>query len=251
MLKAGKLVLLIASMLLVAASKIHAQDLPKVNLVTVKDSANICESVLKPYVLTYSKDCPIQEERQIQFIGNIKSNQSEKFSVSHSLASKTYIPPVKSEPTPTPIKIVSEIEIPTPSPTVIVSEQNITHIGNNPDVIFELVNNHRASIGKVPFIKDEALCSLAQTRANEIGSEMSRGVLHSGLYNRDLGYFITENAKTGGDENETVRWWLNSYIHRSQIQSDYTNACVGCVGKNCALLFTSYTPKGNKLALAE
>lgn len=243
--KAGKSVLLAAVMLLVAASTSNAKGLDKISLVTAQKSSGICQSPLKPYVLTQSNNCPTEEVRQIQFIGNVKVNKAEEFSVAHSISAANYTPP------PTPKVIVSEVEITTPSPTVIVAEQNVTHLGNNPDVIFDLINAHRASIGKPAFIKDEALCSLAQTRSNELASEMNRGVLHSGLYNRNLGYWVTENAKTGGDENETVRWWLNSGIHRSAIQSDYVYSCGGCAGKNCSQLFTSFDPKGNKVASAE
>ncbi len=239
MIKAGKSVLLAVILLLVATPQINAQDFPKVSLITVQEKADVCTSPLKPYVLTRSKDCPVVEQRQVQFLGNVKVNKAEEFSVAHSIQAAKYTPPVK---------IVSELKITGPTPIVIVSEQNVTHLGNSSDAIFELINQHRTSIGKVPFIKDEALCSLSQTRSNELANEMSRGVLHSGLYNRNLGYWVTENAKTGGDEKETVRWWLNSPIHRSAIQSDYVYSCGGCTGNNCSQLFTSFDPKGNKVA---
>lgn len=245
MLKAGKTVLLAVTLLLIAATQSNAQDLEKLSLVTAQKSADICQSPLKPYVLTHSKDCPPIEVKQVQFSGNVRESKTEEFSMAHSITAATYTP------TPTPKIIVSEVTLPTPSPTVIVSEQNITHVGNNPDTVLNLVNAHRATIGKAAFIKDEELCSLAQMRSNELAAESSRGALHSGLYNRNLDYWVTENAKIGGDENETVRWWLNSSIHRSQIQSDYTNACVGCTGKNCALVFTSYNPKGTQVATVQ
>lgn len=239
MLKAGKLVLSLVFLLLIAAPKSNAQSLEKISLATAQEKANICDSPLRPYVILQSNNCPLTEQRQIQSFLKVQSTKVEEFSVGHSISEATYTP------TPAPVKIVEEIKIATASPTVIVSEQNVANAGNNPNVVLDLVNAHRASIGKSAFITNGELCSLAQTRSTELASEMQRGVLHSGLYNRNLGYWITENAKTGGDENETLRWWLNSSIHRSQIQSDYVNACVGCTGRNCALVFTNYTPKGN------
>lgn len=242
---AGKSLLLAVSLLLAAATKTHAQDLDNLNLVTAKQPANICESPLKPYVLLHSINCPAVEARQVQFSGNVKSEKPEEFSVSHSISAANYTPtPSPKKASPTPSVIVAEVKIAEPTPTVIVSEQTVTHVGNNPDVVMNLVNAHRATLGKPAFIKDDALCSLAQTRSNELAGEGANGTLHAGLYSRNLGYWATENAKIGGDEAETVRWWLNSSIHRSQIQSDYVNACVGCTGKNCALVFTNYTPKG-------
>ncbi len=252
MIKAGKALLLAASLLLVAATTSHAQNLDKIGLVTAEESTNLCTSPLKPYVLTYAKNCPISELRQVQYLGNVKSTKPEEFSVTHSIIAASYTPsPKKATPTPSPSVIVSEVTISEPTPTVIVAEQNVTHVGNNPDTVMELVNAHRASIGKAAFIKDDALCSLAQTRSNELAYEGNNGTLHSGLYNRNFNYWITENAKIGGNEAETVNWWLNSSIHRSQIQSDYTNACVGCTGKNCALVFTSYNPKGRVATVSE
>jgi len=255
MLKAGISVLLTVATLIVATPQTNAQDLNKLSLVTAHEEiSDICNSPLKPYVITQSKNCPLERLRQTQSVLNVKEAKAEEFSVAHSISASIYTPTPTRAPSPTPTVIVSEMAVVTPStpkPTVIVSEQNVTHVGNNPDIVLDLVNAHRASIGKTAFIKDEALCSLAQTRSNELAGEIANGSLHSGLFNRNLGYWITENAKVGGDENETLRWWLNSSIHRSQIQSDYTNACAGCTGKNCALLFTNYTPKGNKVALAE
>lgn len=234
MIKAGISALFVVISLLIATPQINAQDLDSLNLVGLSSEKNICTSSLKPYILTLSKNCPIAEQRQAQFSGNVKSNQVEEFSIAHSISAATYTPPTI---------IVSEANIPEPSPTIIVSEQNVTHVGNNPDIIFDLINSHRASIGKKAFVKNDAICSLAKTRSNELASELSRGVLHSGLYNRNLPYLITENAKSGGDENETVRWWLNSSIHRRAIESNNTYSCGGCTGSNCSQLFTSYEPK--------
>lgn len=245
MIKAGKALLLAVSLLLVAATTSNAQSLEKISLVTAEESTDICTSPLKPYVLLHTKNCPLSEFKQIQHLGNVKENKLEEFYVTQSIKAQSFTPtPIRSGATPTPTTIVSEIKISTPSPTFIVSETQVASSGNNSDVILDLVNAHRASIGKTAFQKDEALCSLAQTRSTLINGEMARGALHSGLYNMNLPYWITENAKIGGDENETVRWWLNSSIHRRAIQGDYTNACVGCTGNSCTTLFTSYTPKG-------
>jgi hypothetical protein len=111
------------------------------------------------------------------------------------------------------------------------------------NLIFDLINAHRASIGKPAFLKDDALCSLAITRSLELPAEFANGSLHSGLYNRGLPYWITENAKWGSNEAGTVQWWLNSPIHRSAIQGDHIYSCGACNGTQCSQLFTSYVSK--------
>lgn len=129
----------------------------------------------------------------------------------------------------------SQIVTPAPSP---LSQGNL-----NSDVIFNLINAHRVRIGLHPFEKDANLCSLAQSRGAELAGEVASGRLHSGLYGRNLSYWVTENMKYGGNEEQTVAWWLNSPIHRAAIEGSYKYSCGECAGNTCAELFTSYTPK--------
>ncbi|HVT01514.1 MAG TPA: CAP domain-containing protein [Patescibacteria group bacterium] len=111
------------------------------------------------------------------------------------------------------------------------------------DKIFNLINQFRSSIGLTPFQKDDKVCELAQTRSTEIPAEIGNGTLHSGLYNRNLPYWIWENAKYGSNEEGTVAWWLASPIHHESIVGNYQYSCVKCTGSYCSELFTSYEPK--------
>ncbi len=113
----------------------------------------------------------------------------------------------------------------------------------NSNAIFDLVNQYRASLGLTAFEKDDKVCELAATRSTEIPAEIERGSLHSGLYNRNLPYWIWENAKYGSDEQGTVAWWLASPIHHQSIVGDYKFSCVKCSGSYCSELFTSFSPK--------
>jgi len=261
MIKAGITAFLVMFLLLIASPKTYAQT-PAEKLWLTNSSekrVSVCESPLQLYVLALYRDCEAVKLRQNLKVPIAKADEVEEFSVKHSFETAYYTPTpinsgsigVKSGPTPAPVRIVESINIAEPVPTVIVAEKEVESQDNNSDKILELINAHRAKIGKAPFQKDEALCSLAKTRSTELRAELANGVLHSGLYNRGLSYWVTENAKSGGNEEETVRWWLNSSIHRSAIQSDYVYSCGGCTGNNCSQLFTSYNPKGNKLASIE
>ncbi|MDO8657131.1 MAG: CAP domain-containing protein [Candidatus Levybacteria bacterium] len=114
----------------------------------------------------------------------------------------------------------------------------------NPDIIFNLVNDYRAKLGLTVFEKEEKLCTLAKSRAEEGHREIFvSGNLHSGLYNRNLPYWITENLIYQKSEERAFNWWLNSPIHRRAILGASKYSCIGCFGNTCSELFTSYTPK--------
>ena len=154
--------------------------------------------------------------------------------------------PVVKEPTP----VADTVAVPTQSvqPQALqqVPQDLFPAVGPNIDsnLIFDMINTHRASIGKKAYEKEVGLCSLAQVRSVEIHDELfNNGNLHSGLYNRNLPYWITENAKWGSNEAGTIRWWLNSPIHRKAIEGDYMYSCGACNGTQCSQLFTSYIPK--------
>lgn len=174
----------------------------------------------------------------------------EVVTYSYSTESVYYVEPTPALPEPealgtggqpiTPISQISPMPITqTPQDLFPADGPNL-----NSDLIFDMINAHRASIGKKPFEKEAGLCTLATIRSVELHDELFvNGNLHSGLYNRNLPYWITEDAKWGSNEAGTLRWWLNSPIHRKAIEGDYTYSCGACNGTQCSQLFTSYTPK--------
>ncbi|MEN9327320.1 MAG: Cysteine-rich secretory protein family [Candidatus Parcubacteria bacterium] len=114
----------------------------------------------------------------------------------------------------------------------------------NGDTVFSLVNSFRANRGLPAFEKDPNLCELAVARAQEAYNELQTGkVLHSGLYNRNLPYWVTENVKYGPSEQDALNWWIGSPIHYKALISDAKYSCGACYDNVCVELFTSYTPK--------
>jgi uncharacterized protein YkwD len=167
-------------------------------------------------------------------------------------SNKNCIVPLKAEPkqiqsavvlasstTPTP----NTQAINLPAAPTLTSEYASDSAALDSDKIFNLVNQYRSSKGLAPFEKEDSVCSLATTRSAEIPAELSSGILHSGLYNRALPYWIWENAKIGTNEEGTVAWWLQSPIHHQSIVGDYKYSCVKCTGSACSQLFTSFVPK--------
>jgi len=128
------------------------------------------------------------------------------------------------------------------APVSFQPQQNSASL--SPEVIFDLVNQYRSKLQIALFEKDQGLCSLAVERSKELYNEIFvTGAMHSGLYNRNLPYWITENMIHLNTEQGALNWWLNSTVHRNSIQGNYKYSCVACEGKSCAQLFTNYTPK--------
>lgn len=113
----------------------------------------------------------------------------------------------------------------------------------NSDLIFDRINSYREKFGLAHFEKDDTICSIATERSKEIVGELRSGSLHSGLYNRSLPYWITENAIFARSEEFAISWWMNSPVHHSQIMGNFIHSCIKCDGNACSQVFTSYTPK--------
>lgn len=112
------------------------------------------------------------------------------------------------------------------------------------DMLFGMVNAHRASLALPAFEKEAQVCSVAEARKQGIADEIYNGLpMHSGFYNMNLPYWATENMIYQHTEQEALTWWLNSPVHRSAIEGNYKYACGVCNGEVCNMVFTSYDPK--------
>lgn len=157
-------------------------------------------------------------------------------------------PEVSSEVVSSP-SILSQTPVVTVSPAEKTEVQGVSAEapadgGLHAEVIFAMVNAHRVQMGLVPFQNDATIAQIAQSRTPELQGEMyGGGTMHAGFYNRHLPYWATENIISQQTEADAVNWWLHSPVHRSALEGNYTNASVACAGKNCSMIFTSFTPK--------
>lgn len=115
----------------------------------------------------------------------------------------------------------------------------------NSDLLFEMINNHRASIGLPAYQKDERICQVARDRGPELYNEIFvTGNMHAGFKARNLPYWATENMISLGSEQASFNWWMSSSLHRRAIESNvYTHSCGACYGNSCAQIFTAFQPK--------
>lgn len=211
-----------------------------------------CTTLLTNYFVMQNDTCDELKLSQVDRVAKAVASESATTNLEFSYTTEPtyYTPPVlthvEENQTPAITSTPSETQTPNSQLQTPIDKVQATGPNLNPELVFQLINAHRVDIGKPAFVKDEALCSLASTRSSELYGELfeGKGYLHSGLYNRNLPYWITENAKWGSNEAGTVQWWLHSPIHRSAIEGDYMYSCGACQGSMCSQLFTSYTPKG-------
>ncbi len=114
----------------------------------------------------------------------------------------------------------------------------------NADVLFDLVNQHRTSIGKPPVQRDDRLMQVAQSRAPEIFDEIfvNRN-MHAGFNARNLPYWASEIIIYYHNEEGALNWWLHSPIHRPILEGEWTSAGIGCEGKACAMIYSNFVAK--------
>lgn len=226
-----------------ATPQLHAQENLLAQSFAFNANSRKCTSI-DEYLVTRTTSCEdtIQTQVEIAIKAEEKEISDPTPSFSYSTEDTLYIPPTPTQ-TPT-IMPTPEMQPQTKTQQTPTGNVTANSASLNSDIIFDLINSHRAQIGKPAFLKDESLCSLAKTRSLELNDELFvNHNLHSGLYNRNLPYWITEDAKWGSNEAGTFSWWLNSPIHRAPIEGDYVYSCGACNGSMCPQLFTSYTPK--------
>lgn len=221
MLKAGKTLLLLVALLAITGVTNKTEAFTSSNVTSCLNqlvSTPLCEDIERR--VCNETFIPREEQKQIQaavIIVEAKDKSSQTSGV------------------------VDPIALPTMAPLESTYAPNDATLDS--DKIFDLVNQYRANQGLPPFEKDDKVCELAQIRSAELTHELSNGTVHSGLYNRNLPYWIFENAKVGSNEEGTVAWWLTSAVHHQSIVSYYKFSCVKCMGSVCSELFTSFSPK--------
>lgn len=134
--------------------------------------------------------------------------------------------------------------IPVTQPTTVAT--SLPGAGLDAEVLFNLVNSYRVSRGLAPFEKHPDLCALGDSRGPELMGEISNGDIHGGLRRRNMPYWVTENMKYGGNEQEVLNWWLNSPIHSAAIHGSTKYACTHCSGPVCIMLFSDFVYKDGR-----
>jgi uncharacterized protein YkwD len=114
----------------------------------------------------------------------------------------------------------------------------------NPELLFDMANQHRAKIGLSLFEKEERMCKLAKYRAPMLQHEIfGNGVMHAGLKALNLPYWVTENIAGYRTEQQIFDFWITDYIHKIAVEGDYKYSCVACHGNTCTQVFSSLVPK--------
>lgn len=106
----------------------------------------------------------------------------------------------------------------------------------NPLIVYNQVNDYRASNELKPLMFDEKLCVVARVRAEQVQSDLS----HNGFKQeiKKIKYKrIGENlAKNFSSETSMVRAWIKSEPHREILLKKYTKQCLVCNNNHCVLM---------------
>lgn len=106
-----------------------------------------------------------------------------------------------------------------------------------------LVNQYRIANGKKPLEHSELLCKYARQRAYEIqtvwGHERFGNVAIVAMNKERKGTTMWgENLAKGYDiSQEMVDAWIASPTHKDNLDFDFNESCVSCVGLYCSQLF--------------
>ena len=126
----------------------------------------------------------------------------------------------------------------------IKERPNITNycpafLDKNTDILWALVQNFRLENNLKPYTKNQILCDIANTRAQEIITDFS----HDKFLNRfqNYPYLIAENlARYVAFEPDILGGWLNSPSHAKALYASYAYSCIACSNDHCVQIFTNF-----------
>lgn len=151
-------------------------------------------------------------------------------------------PSVVVTPSPEPTQAIASSTPLAVTPVPVTASVNGSVL--NADVLFNLVNAYRASLGLPPFEKNDQICAVANSRAPEIDGEIwVTHTMHAGFYARNLPFWATENLISMQNEQAALQWWINSPVHHAALIGNYKYACVACAGRSCSMIFSNLEPK--------
>ena len=229
----------------IGVSTVHAQ-IPSKQLTSLDVFATSCKTDPQEflYALRFGPKLGVTTSNKDNKSGGSAVFASSKGTNSHFL---TEITAKESDGSTT-----VETSVPSITPTVsllrpVAASPTPTNLqlsgGLDPEVLFNMANSYRASLGLPGFEKDALVCEIAAGRGPELNGEMANGNMHAGLFGDNHPFWITENMISMRTNEEAFNWWLRSSVHRGQLQGDFKYACAACAGNTCVLVFTNYISK--------
>ena len=107
------------------------------------------------------------------------------------------------------------------------------------------VNEWREDNSYEPYMIDERLCSYAQTRLEETEYDLTHDKFYlsaDAIFKITDYEFLGENLAQGYDsEKEMLQAWLDSPLHRENLEKNFNFSCIKCqnfvTGHNCTQIF--------------
>lgn len=151
---------------------------------------------------------------------------------SQEIQQSVYISPTPTLQELSPTPVWKSVKIATPTTAQVKGESTI----------FNLVQEYRSKQGLPAMTIDPLLCKYASIRAEEIKTDWS----HNGFLNKVSPQIYKESkyrklgenlAKDFNSDQDMFQGWLNSPLHRENIDYPYTKTCLVCSSHYCAQLF--------------
>lgn len=126
-----------------------------------------------------------------------------------------------------------------PAPTITVPP----YIPDDADDLFQTVNEWRIKEGYQPYKKSEVACSFALKRLPQVKTDWEAG--HKGFYELAKSYpsntYWGENLAKGFIfTDRTLNGWLNSPLHRENLEKPFTHSCIKCDSGFCVQIFSYF-----------
>jgi uncharacterized protein YkwD len=121
--------------------------------------------------------------------------------------------------------------------------QKVVSINKNTyeDQLFKIIQDWRVENGKDKYKYSQILCTVAKKRVEQIKMNWSHDGFKQALNDiREVTNYkiIGENlSKDFIDPKLVLPAWLNSKLHRDNLEKDYQYSCIQCSGTYCVHLF--------------
>jgi uncharacterized protein YkwD len=129
-----------------------------------------------------------------------------------------------------------EVFLPSTRAVIPVKTEIITYIDE--DYLRE-INEWRVSKDFPAYKNSEFLCGIADIRVVEVQTNFSHEGFDADRFNAGgkMGENLIEGAYTPKDALDR---WLNSLLHRINLESNYTHSCIRCQNGYCAHILGYY-----------
>ena len=100
------------------------------------------------------------------------------------------------------------------------------------ETVFADVQEWRRDVGKPEYKVDDKLCELAEERSEEIINYWSHDGFKGLIFKTEFKSLGENLSKDFVNPHNVLNAWLQSELHRNNLEADYTSSCLECTVHN-------------------